>query len=193
MWPVVACIANPSHLKLRSKTYLWTRSSTVTKSEECYCQIVANKKMNLSGESPTPAERVTRQEGQGSPNGGNRLQVSLKILCCHDNTWFPLNLTFLKLWASQCVFLTEMFFLSYVNETMYLLWNLPFFKMVPPKTNVLSFLKTWADNSSTNQYSYQLLYGWGMTHLLPSYLKTAYCGRGAWWNSVSLEASLLSD
>ena len=29
----------------------------------------------------------------------------------------------------------EMFFLSYVNETMYLLWNLPFFKMVPPKTN----------------------------------------------------------
>ena len=31
----------------------------------------------------------------------------------------------------------EMFFLSYVNETMYLLWNLPFFKMVPPKTNFL--------------------------------------------------------
>ena len=29
----------------------------------------------------------------------------------------------------------EMFFLSYVNETMYLFWNLPFFKMVPPKTN----------------------------------------------------------
>ena len=29
----------------------------------------------------------------------------------------------------------EMFFLSYVNETMYLLWNLPFFKMVPPKAN----------------------------------------------------------
>ena len=29
----------------------------------------------------------------------------------------------------------EMLFLSYVNETKYLLWNLPFFKMVPPKTN----------------------------------------------------------
>ena len=29
----------------------------------------------------------------------------------------------------------ETFFLSYVNETMYLLWNLPFFKMVLPKTN----------------------------------------------------------
>ena len=32
-----------------------------------------------------------------------------------------------------------MFFLSYVNETIYLLWNLPFFKMVLPKnTFVLS-------------------------------------------------------
>ena len=28
----------------------------------------------------------------------------------------------------------EMFFLSFVHETMYLLWNLPFFKMVPPET-----------------------------------------------------------
>ena len=33
----------------------------------------------------------------------------------------------------------EMLFLSYVNETMYLLWNLPFFKMVPPKTNFFLF------------------------------------------------------
>ena len=32
----------------------------------------------------------------------------------------------------------EMFFLSYVTE-MYLLWNLPFFKMVPPKTNFFLF------------------------------------------------------
>ena len=73
----------------------------------------------------------------------------------------------------------KMFFLSYVNETMYLLWNLPFFKMVPPKTNFFSFLKTQADNSSTNQCSYQLLYGWGLTHLMPSYLRNASCGRGA--------------
>ena len=77
-------------------------------------------------------------------------------------------------------FLMEMFFLSYVNETMYLLWNLPFLKMVPPETNLFSFLKPWADNSSTNHYSYQLFYGWGMIHLMPSYLKNAYCGRGAW-------------
>ena len=33
----------------------------------------------------------------------------------------------------------EMFFLSYVNETVYLLWNLPFFKVAPPKTNFFSF------------------------------------------------------
>ena len=32
----------------------------------------------------------------------------------------------------------EMFFLSYINE-MYLLWNLSFFKMVPPKTNFFLF------------------------------------------------------
>ena len=47
----------------------------------------------------------------------------------------------------------EMFFLSYVKETMYLLWNLPFFKMVSPKINFFSFLKPWADISS-NQESY---------------------------------------
>ena len=82
---------------------------------------------------------------QGSPNRGNRLFVSLKILCCHDDTWFHQNLT---------------------------------------------FLKPWADNRSTNQYSYQLFYGWGMTHLVPSYLKNAYCGRAAWWNSLSSEVSL---
>ena len=52
--------------------------------------------------------------------------------------------------------------------------------MVPPKTSFFPFLKPWADNSSTNQYSDQLVYGWGMTHLVPSDLKNAYCGRGAW-------------
>ena len=64
--------------------------------------------------------------------------------------------------ANQCVFLMEIFFLTYVNETMYLLWNLPFFKMFPPRTkNFFSFLKPWADNDSTNQYSCQLFYGQG--------------------------------
>ena len=72
----------------------------------------------------------------------------------------------------------EMFFLSYVNETMYLLWNLPFFKMVPPKINIFSFLKPWTDNSSTNQESYQLFYGWGMTHLMPLISKMHFVGEG---------------
>ena len=47
------------------------------------------------------------------------------------------------------------------------------------------FLKALADNGSTNQYSYQLFDGWGMIHLMPSYLKNAFCGRGAWWNSLT--------
>ena len=73
----------------------------------------------------------------------------------------------------------EMFFLSYVNETMLSALELPVFKMVPPKTNFFTFLKPWVDNGSTNQYSLQLFYGQGMTHLLPSYLKNAYRGRAA--------------
>ena len=65
----------------------------------------------------------------------------------------------------------EMFFLSYVKETVHLLWNLPFFKMVSTRLTFSSFLKPWADNSSTNQYLRQLFYGWGNEHLMPSYLK----------------------
>ena len=45
------------------------------------------------------------------------------------------------------VFLTEMFFLSYVHETMYLLSKLPFFKSVYHLT-YFSFLKPWADDGS---------------------------------------------
>ena len=41
-----------------------------------------------------------------------------------------------------------------------------------------SFLKPWADNGSTNKYSCRLLRP-GMTHFVPSYLKNAYCERGA--------------
>ena len=42
-------------------------------------------------------------------------------------------------WANQCVFLMEMFFLSYVNETMYLLWNLLFFKTVQKEKRLTFF------------------------------------------------------
>ena len=102
------------------------------------------------------SERVTGRKARGlqmeergykcqtlfiSPLSGRRRQTTsvrffpLKILCFHDDTWFHLNLTYCKPWVSQCVFLMEMFFLSYANEAMYLLGNLPFFKMVPPRTN----------------------------------------------------------
>ena len=64
----------------------------------------------------------------------------------------------------------EMFFLSYVNETM--LWNLPF------GLTFFSFLKPWADNSSTKRYSYQLFYGWGMTHLCHPISKMHIVGEG---------------
>ena len=37
-------------------------------------------------------------------------------MCCNDDTWFHLNLTFLKPWANQCIFLMEIFFLSYAND-----------------------------------------------------------------------------
>ena len=63
----------------------------------------------------------------------------LKILCCHEDTWFHLNLTFLKPWANQCIVRMEMFLLSCVNETKYLLWTLPYFEMVPLKTNFFLF------------------------------------------------------
>ena len=69
----------------------------------------------------------------------------------------------------------------------------PFFNMVLPKINVFSFPKPWPDNGSTYQDFCQLFYGWEMTHLLSSYLKSTYCGRGTWCNSLSLEVSLLSD
>ena len=100
----------------------------------------------------------------------NRLQVS-------DFFFFFFNL-FLK--HQEETNSPWKYFSQAINETMYLLWNLPFFKMALPKTNIFAFLKSWADNSSTNQESYQLFYGWGITHLVPSYLKYAYCGRGAW-------------
>ena len=95
--------------------------------------------------------------------------VALLILC-----WQPLVLP----WANQCIFLMERFFLNYVTETMYLFWNLPFCKMVPPKTNFFSLLTPWADNSLTNQYSCQLFYGQRMIHSCHSISKMHIVGEG---------------
>ena len=62
---------------------------------------------------------------------GNKLQVTELFAFSVDDTRFCINLTFLKLWVNQCVLLMEMLFLRYVNETIYLLWNLLFFKLIP--------------------------------------------------------------
>ena len=122
-----------------------------------------------------------RQESQGSLNRGNRAArvrfFSLKILCCHDDTWFHPNLTFLKPWAHQCLFLMEMFLLSYVNETTYLLWNLPSKWFHLRLTFFLFQTLGWQWLNKPVFVSTAL---WlGMTHHVPSYLKNAYCGRGA--------------
>ena len=92
----------------------------------------------------------------------HKIKRLLLILC-----WGHLVLPelFSNLGVTNAIFLMEMFFLSYVNETVYQLWNLPSFKMVLPKTNFFFFfnLKPGADNGSTNQYSCQLFYDWDDT------------------------------
>ena len=65
-----------------------------------------------------------------------------------------------------------MFFLSHVKETMYLLWNLPFFKLVPPKINF------WLITTQQTTIHINCFMA-GDDTPVPSYLKNAYCGRGA--------------
>ena len=55
-------------------------------------------------------------------------EVSLKILCCHNDTWFHLKLTILKPWVNQCIFLMEMFVLLMY----YAFTPNSVFKLVPP-------------------------------------------------------------
>ena len=66
----------------------------------------------------------------------HKIKRLLLILC-----WGHLVLPelFSNLGLTNAIFLMEMFFLSYVNETVYQLWNLPSFKMVLPKTNFFFF------------------------------------------------------
>ena len=50
---------------------------------------------------------------------------SLKILSCHDDTWFHLKLAILKPWVNQCIFLMEMFVFQFssVTHTCLTLWD----------------------------------------------------------------------
>ena len=71
----------------------------------------------------------------------------------------------------------EMFFLNNVNEIMYVLCNLPFFKMVLPESNFFSCLKLWTQQTNIHVNCFMAR---GVMHLVPSCLKNAYCGKGAW-------------
>ena len=69
--------------------------------------------------------------------GGNKLQVADIFPFSVEDACFCLSLNFFRPWANECIFHMEMFFLSYINETIYLFWNLPVFRSVLPKTNLL--------------------------------------------------------
>ena len=77
------------------------------------------------------------QEGQGSPNGGNRLRVSLKILCFYDDTWFHLNLTFSNLGLNKPEFLSIVLWLGddtphAILSQKYILWERNPVKLLQP-------------------------------------------------------------
>ena len=72
-----------------------------------------------------PLKRITGRKARG---------LQKEEIGCKCQTFFSLSLK-----EQEETLSMEMFFLSYVNETIYLLWNLPFFKMVPPKTNFFLF------------------------------------------------------
>ena len=115
-------------------------------------------------------ERIRGRKARGSPNAisllsGRRRQTCqplfffffffilyaklkrrflFKILWCHDDTWFHLDLTFLKPWDNQCIFLMEMFFLSYGNKL--------FIYLRLCLSSDLFHVRLRTDNGSTKQY-----------------------------------------
>ena len=164
--------------------------------------------------SPTPTESVnslSRQARGPQAERGNKMQVEDIFPFSLEDTWFHLNLTFLKPWANQFFFffLIEMFFLSYGNETMYLLWNLPFFNGFCLRLTVFVlfcfffffflFSNLGGDNGSTNQNSCQLFYGQGWHALCHSILKMHIVEEGPGETSSALRCffylirSLLAD
>ena len=72
--------------------------------------------------------------------------VSLKIMCCHDDPWLHLNLTFLKPWDNPCVFLMEMFVLSYDHELcIYPRLCLQAEKAMAPHSSTLAWKIPWME------------------------------------------------
>ena len=63
------------------------------------------------------------------------------MLCCHNDTWFHLKLTILKPRDNQCIFLMEMFILSYANVL-----------CIYPKLGLQVRSTSWLRTYLTNQY-----------------------------------------
>ena len=92
--------------------------------------------------------------------------------------WWYLKLSFLKPWANQCVFLMELFFKAMLMKLGICFGICLSSKWFHLRLTFFPFLKPWVDNNSTKQYSYQLFYCWGMTHIMPPYLNNAHSRRG---------------
>ena len=68
-------------------------------------------------------------------------EVSLKILCCHNDTWFRLKLAILEPRDNQCLFLMKMFVLSHANVL-----------LLYPKLRLQVGSASWPKTYLTNQY-----------------------------------------
>ena len=75
----------------------------------------------------------------------------------------------------------EMFCFNCVNNTVYLLWNLPFFKLVLPKTSLFFFLFSNLGLIMAQENSIHVnCFMTGDDRLCAILSQNAYCGRGAW-------------
>lgn len=114
-----------------------------------------------------------------------------------------------------------MFFLSYINDSMYLLGNLFFFKLVPPETNFFSNLEKKVELLMAQQANVfallmemfllsnvnDTMYLLGNLPFFKTHVncftahdspcaflsQNARCGRGAWCHFLRLDICLLSD
>ena len=126
-----------------------------------------------------------------------------KILCCHNDTWFHLNLTFLQFWASQCIFLTEMFVLRYVTvlcicPCLCLQIGFPTGSELTWQTSMLfSYIvrliyvnKTICMVICLSSRFKSIILWPRMTYLVPRLSQNAPCGWEAWCHSLSFEIFL---
>ena len=130
-------------------------------------------------------------------------EVSLKILCCRNDTWFHLNLTFLKFWVNQCIFLMEILVLSYVNVLF--IYPTHCLQVILPKGSEL----TWQTNMLSSYIvllihvneiicmviclstRFKSVISWpGMTPMVPRLSQNISYGWGAWCHSLNFKTFL---